>query len=183
MHNFFLGVSLAFSLLASPLMLKAEEGRAGRSGKSAADVVLWNGNICTAVRRQSPVNVEALVIGGERIVFVGSKEQARDYLAADTQVVDLNGRTVLPGFTDAHVHPLSGGLIQFECDFGEAHDLDAISAVLANYAAEHPEIEWIRGAKLHLPAVVNHPSPRTVLDQVVSDRPVYIVTDGAIVRL
>jgi predicted amidohydrolase YtcJ len=52
----------------------------------------------------------AVVVEGTRIVYVGDDEGARDYARGDARVIELSGRMVLPGFHDAHVHPMSGGI-------------------------------------------------------------------------
>ena len=144
-----------------------------------ADMVFWNGNIYPLQRPGMQTKVEALAIKGERIAFVGTEEDARKYISDATKVVDLDGKTLLPGFTDAHVHPVQGGLIALDCDLRGIEGLEAILDALAKYAAEHPDKKWIRGGNLHLASIVNHPSPRTALDKVISDRPVYLVSDGA----
>lgn len=141
---------LARSLIAFLFVARgfAAEPLSNQAASSAnADVILLNGNIYTL---ESQPKVEALAIKGERITFAGSDEEVRKYVAAETRVIDLNGRTVLPGFTDAHIHPIEGGLIALDCDFRGAKSLEAISAVLSKYASKHPEKAWIRGANMRL---------------------------------
>ncbi len=70
-----------------------------------ADVVFENGNIYTVNERQP--KAEAVAIKGDRIVFVGSNREAQKYVGKRTRVIDLNGKTMVPGMTDAH-HHLSG---------------------------------------------------------------------------
>ncbi|HEY5885206.1 MAG TPA: amidohydrolase family protein, partial [Pyrinomonadaceae bacterium] len=70
-----------------------------------SDLVLKNGNIYT-VDEQKP-RAEAVAVKGDRIVFVGSNRDVQKYVGKNTRVVDLKGRTVVPGLTDSHQH-LSG---------------------------------------------------------------------------
>lgn len=70
-----------------------------------ADLVFKNGNIYTVNERQP--KAAAVAIKGDRIVFVGSNREAQKYVGKRTRVVDLNGKTMVPGMTDAH-HHLSG---------------------------------------------------------------------------
>ncbi|MGH9929945.1 MAG: amidohydrolase, partial [Pyrinomonadaceae bacterium] len=70
-----------------------------------ADLVFKNGNIYTANERQP--RAEAVAVKGDRIIFVGSNRDAQNYVGKNTRVVDLRGRTMVPGMTDAH-HHLSG---------------------------------------------------------------------------
>ena len=67
-----------------------------------ADLVLQNGNILTVDARDSIAQAVAIV--GGRIVAVGRTDDMRVRIGAATQVIDLRGRTVTPGFIDTHVH-------------------------------------------------------------------------------
>src|SRR6476620_8639310 len=69
---------------------------------ASADLVLQNGNIYTVNDRQP--RAEAVAVKGDRIVFVGSNRGAQKYIGKTTRVVDLKGKTVVPGMTDAHHH-------------------------------------------------------------------------------
>ena len=84
------------------------------------------------------------------------------------------GRTVTPGFGDAHVHPVSAGVGRLRCDLTDARGLDAYLATIAAYAAAHPDEAWIRGdgwSMSDFPGGIPH---RGDLDRVVPDRPVYL---------
>ena len=70
-----------------------------------ADLILKNGNIYTVSEKQR--QAEAVAIKGDRIVFVGSNAEVKQFAGRNTRVVDLHGATVVPGLTDAH-HHLSG---------------------------------------------------------------------------
>src|SRR5258705_13583343 len=70
-----------------------------------ADLVLKNGNIYTV--NDARPKAEAVAIKGDRIIFVGSNGEAQKYVDRSTRVIDLGGRTMVPGMTDAH-HHLSG---------------------------------------------------------------------------
>jgi hypothetical protein len=67
-----------------------------------ADLALTGGRIYTVDARRSWA--EAVAIRGGRIVFVGSDEEAKAHIGPDTKVVELEGRLVMPGFQDAHIH-------------------------------------------------------------------------------
>ncbi len=69
------------------------------SGKAMADTVYWNGRIYPMISPRNPNAEEAIVVKDDRIIFVGDK----------TTRIDLQGSSVHPGFTDAHIHPLQGG--------------------------------------------------------------------------
>lgn len=147
-------------------------------GDDGADYVLWNGKIYPMSRPDSTATVEAIAIEDDRIVFVGTKENAAKLVSDETKVIELGKKTVLPGFQDSHIHTLQGGLIELECDLRGSKNVQEVLNKLSAYAAQHPEKEWIRASNLPLPAVVNHPPPRDILDKIIPDRPVYIESDG-----
>jgi predicted amidohydrolase YtcJ len=66
-----------------------------------------NGKIYT-VNQQQPI-AEAVVVVDNAIVFVGSNQEAEKFIDASTKVIDLNGKLMLPGFNDSHLHFTSGG--------------------------------------------------------------------------
>ncbi|MBL7828008.1 MAG: amidohydrolase [Saprospiraceae bacterium] len=137
-----------------------------------ADLLLQNGTIYTM---QTPgAKVEALAVKGDRIVFAGARQEAEKYLGPHTQVVDLHGKTVLPGFTDAHVHPVAGGLAFLECDLADITTPDTILERLRIFARQHPEKSWVRGENFWLPAIENGNPHKNLLDAICPDRPMYV---------
>lgn len=142
-----------------------------------AGLIFWNGPIYTL---EAPgERVEALAIRGERIIFTGAWEEARALIGDSTRVVDLQGRAMLPGFTDSHVHPISGGLALLGCDLTGIGRPDSILAFLKSYAEEHPEKEWIRADNFWLAAFPNGNPKKEWLDEIIPNRPAYVTSaDG-----
>lgn len=142
-----------------------------------ADFMLYNGKIYTmaADRRR----VESIAVQQGRIVCAGPESDCRQYARSGTQLLDLGGRAVLPGLTDAHIHPISGGMRYFQCDLTDFRRSEPILEAVAAFAAEHPDQDWIRGAGLWLPSVAGGYPTAAMLDAVESERPVFITsTDG-----
>lgn len=81
-----------------------------------ADTVLRNGSVLTVDAHDRVAQAVALRRG--RIAFVGSDRAVRRYVGKRTKVVDLRGRTAMPGLVDGHAHPLAGGDILDDCDLG-----------------------------------------------------------------
>ena len=108
-----------------------------------ADLVLLGGALRTMVPA-SP-RADALAVRDGRIVAVGNDEDVRGHIGSRTRVVELGGRTVTPGFQDAHIHPMEAGLEALRCNLHELRGLDAYLAAIADYAASHPDVEWITG--------------------------------------
>ncbi len=78
----------------------------GKEPKDAADTLYWGGEILT-MEGDQPSYVEAVAVRGGKILFVGAKVQAMELQGAGTQVVDLEGKAMLPGFIDPHGHFMS----------------------------------------------------------------------------
>ena len=94
----------------------------------AADLVLRNGDIYTvdAVRSWA----DAVAIKGEHIVYVGHDSGAQAFIDADTKVVDLNGKMILPGFQDVHIHPPWAGVKHQGCDLTDYYTLEETLAAI-----------------------------------------------------
>ncbi|MCU1720454.1 amidohydrolase [Pseudomonas sp. 5P_5.1_Bac1] len=76
--------------------------------QAAADLILVNGQIFTADQHRP--QVQAMAVEGDKVVATGSNEQIRALADADTQVLDLAGKRVMPGLIDTHSHAIFGGL-------------------------------------------------------------------------
>ena len=141
-----------------------------------ADLVIRHGTIYPVAGDTG--TVEALAIRHGRIVYAGTDAGARTYIGDRTTQIELEGRMVLPGFHDTHMHPISGiGLT--EPTLGELDTRDAILDSVGRYAAGHPELPWIRGGGWQLPVFPSANPRKEWLDQVVPDRPVYLrAADG-----
>ena len=101
----------------------------------------------------------AVAVTGERIVAVGHAEVA-ELVGPGTEVVDLAGRLLIPGFQDAHVHPVGGGLELGACDLTGAVDLEEYRARISAYAAAHPDAAWITGGGWSMETLPRrHPRP------------------------
>jgi len=107
-----------------------------------ADLILYHGKIVT-VDAGFTVR-EAIAVRGERIIAVGS---ANDVLAAErgarTRVIDLQGRTVLPGLIDSHLHALGAGLSEFRGKLPAFDSFEAIQAYIRREAVRVPKGQWI----------------------------------------
>jgi len=142
-----------------------------------ADLVFMGGAVYTvdAARRWAG----AVAIRRGRIVAVGTDADVQDLVGPRTEVHDLNGRMVLPGFQDAHVHPPSGGWEMAHCNLSDEYELDAYRRIIRAYAQEHPEEPWILGGGWSMDVFPRGAPPKTELDALVPDRPVFLTSrDG-----
>src|SRR5262249_28844719 len=106
-----------------------------------ADRIFVNGKIWTAdvARPQA----EAIAVRGEKSVAVGSTEEIKKLAGPATEIADLRGRLVVPGFQDSHAH-WPGSSVN-EVDLHGAETLEEFHKRLADFAKSHPKLPWITG--------------------------------------
>jgi predicted amidohydrolase YtcJ len=92
---------------------------------------------------------------------------------ADSEVVDLGGGLVAPGFTDAHCHPIQGGLEMMRCDLSEGSTREDYLATVASYAGSHGG-PWVLGGGWSMPAFPGGTPTAADLDGVVPERPAFL---------
>ena len=113
------------------------------SAQRAIDLILLNGRIYTL---DAPGRVAALAISAGRIVALGADEQIRALASEGTETVDLQAKTVLPGFIDAHTHLVSTGLVEtVYLDLAEAGSLEKLLELVRAAVARRAEGEWLIG--------------------------------------
>ena len=132
-----------------------------------AELVFHNGTVFDG-RRFLPAGT-VVRVRGEKIAAVGPARPA-----SGAAPVDLAGGTLLPGFIDAHVHPVSAGYQLRRCDLRAASTASGYTTLVAAYAAEHPGQEWITGGGWSMDAFSGGVPTRDLLDTVVADRPVFL---------
>lgn len=117
---------------------------------------------------------DAVVIGGGRILFVGSEREARELIGPRTRTLALGGGMVLPGFQDAHVHPDHGGLDRMRCDLHDAGGVEEYVARIRAYASANPGTPWILGGGWAMDSFERGTPHHSVLDGAVPDRPAFL---------
>ena len=146
-----------------------------------ADVVLRNGKIIT-VDADFTI-AEAVAISGNTISFVGGNAEARKLIDADTRVVDLRGRAVMPGLIDGHAHMDREGLKSVFPSLAEAESIEDVKRAIARLARDRRAGEWIVTMPLGKPpyydkvpeALAEKRLPtRHDLDAAAPDHPVFI---------
>ncbi len=142
-----------------------------------ADTIFTGGRV--HLGRSGVPDAEALAVAGGRIVAVGSAYDIADLRGPATDVVELAGGMLLPGFQDAHAHPLHGGLATLRCDLYRHSTLDGYREEIAAYAARHPDAEWIVGGGWSMDDFGGAMPTRHLLDEIAPGRAVCLETrDG-----
>ncbi len=161
------------ALLAASMMTGCGKEAAKDTGPAIAELVLKNGAIYTVDGARSWA--EAVAIKDGRIVFVGTDAGLTPYVDEKTKVVDLEGRMVVPGFQDVHIHPISGGIEASACDLNALTTVDEYVAAIKKYADAHPDEPWITGGGWAMSAFgPGALARRELIDAVVPDRPVIL---------
>ncbi len=139
------------------------------------DLVITGGRVFDPDSDQRHTTV---AVSRGRIIAVGGDE-VRDLIGPSTEVVDAAGGLVLPGFQDAHIHPLQGGLGRLTCDLSGGETVSAYLDTIAAYADSHPSLDWVSGAGWSMAAFPGGLPRREDLDTVLPDRPALFVNrDG-----
>lgn len=145
------------------------------SAPLAGDYILTNAKIYS-VDTTKPW-ADAVVVDDNKIVFVGETETALTYVDDNTRVMDLEGRMVLPGLFDAHTHPgvaaLAGALGVF---LTPDMSVDDYLVAVKQYAANNPDVPVIAGFGYIPPKFGTIGPTKELLDSVVPDRPVFIIS-------
>ncbi|MCS3879308.1 amidohydrolase family protein [Gordonia amarae] len=137
----------------------------------AADHVFTNAAVWQP-ETASPADTVAVTDGVISAIRMGVDT---DLVGPGTQVHDLGGAGLLPGFIDAHVHPVAGGLAALRCDLSElAHDRRGYLDAIAEYVRTHPDEPVISGSGWYGDAFPGGLPTKDDLDSVVGDRPVVL---------
>ena len=141
------------------------------------ELILHNGNIWT-VNAAEP-RADAVAISRDRFLAVGSNSEVLNLAGAGVRKIDLGGKTVLPGFIDAHSHPADAGRLHLRMVDCDLRSIQAILAALRERAAKTPAREWVLGFKYD-DTKTEEGRALTIadLDAAVPDHPVHIQHRG-----
>lgn len=115
--------------------------------------------------------VDAMAVSGGTIVALGGADAVARHRTADTRIVKLGGRTVLPGLHDMHVHPMGAGLAHVACAIPHGSTPGAIFARVAECAKGKAPGEWISGNGYEASSFGATPPNRQMLDKVAPNNP------------
>ncbi|MCZ2849840.1 amidohydrolase [Modestobacter sp. VKM Ac-2978] len=118
--------------------------------------------------------VSELAVRDGRIVAVG--ERVRDLVGPETHIADLQGGALLPGFQDAHVHAVAGGLQRLGCDLSGVHHRADYRRLVAEHGDRHRDDPWLEGSGWYGDVFPGGFPHRDDLDDLVPDRPVVLTS-------
>ncbi len=137
---------------------------------SAAELLFTGGRVLLPGGRFA----EALGTRGGLIIAAGAEAEVRRELGPRPEAVDLAGGLLVPGFQDAHVHPVAGGIERLRCDLSPVRTLPGYERLLRAYVESHPEREWVTGGGWSMEVFPGGTPTRQALDAIVPDRPVFL---------
>jgi predicted amidohydrolase YtcJ len=119
-----------------------------------------------------------VAIKGGSVIAIGNDHDADALAGSTTRIVQLQGRTIMPSFQDAHIHPPIGGLAMLRCDLHQIRGEAALIGAISSYAADHPDLPWIVGAGWDSTDFELGSPSRVLLDAAVPDRPTFLMNRG-----
>jgi hypothetical protein len=137
-----------------------------------ADLVFSGGKIRTPAHPSG--FVQALAVRGGVIAAVGSDDEIRELTGRRTRVIDLGGRLALPGFGDAHVHPVGGGLESLRCDLSGLRARQQCLDAVAEYCESVPPGGWVLGGGWTMSAFPGGLPVAADLDAITAGRPAFL---------
>lgn len=139
-----------------------------------ADVLFTGGRVFLGAG--DPLDGMAVAVAGDRIADVVPESESSALVGPDTRVVDLDGALLSPGFQDAHIHPVAGGMELLQCDLSQATGAADAVARVREYATANPDEPWILGGGWSMDHFPGGAPVRTLLDEIVPDRPVLLLS-------
>lgn len=167
------------ALIASTVMLVAMSATSFAEEPSLApDLIIVNAAVRTMDDAQ--LEAEAVAVSGNHIAAVGSTPEIKSLAGPKTRVIDAGGKSVLPGFNDAHVHWLMGGYSITNVDLRNATSREEFTKRIADFAKTIPKGRWILGGDWDHEKFPGTPLPtKEWIDAVTPDNPVFVNrTDG-----
>jgi predicted amidohydrolase YtcJ len=139
-----------------------------------ADFIIRGAQVYT-VDEKNP-QASAVAVKGKWIVYVGDDAGVEAWRGPQTQCIDGEGRTVLPGFIDSHFHLMHGAVALADMQLYQVQTLDDLRTAVQTFARENPELPWLRGQGLRygIPTP-NEPLTRQHLDAIEAQRPLVLL--------
>jgi len=140
----------------------------------AADLVIVNAKVWTGAP-PSGAEPTAIAVVGDTIAAVGSDEQVRTRVGADTRVIDAQGRRVIPGITDSHTHLVSGGFQLTRLTLRDVRSREEFIQAVQTEVSRKKKGEWVIGGRWSVESWDQPESPnRTWLDPISPDNPIFL---------
>jgi predicted amidohydrolase YtcJ len=166
-------ITKAFRILFAMIFAGALAASGWAQSKPGADLVIINAKVWTV--DQAHPTAQAVAVLGDRIVAVGSNADVESWRSPATKVIDAGGKLLLPGFNDAHVHFVSGGLQLDAVQLNDATSTQEFVRRISEQAKKTPKGEWIQGGDWDETKWTPPSLPtKELIDPVTPDNPVFL---------
>lgn len=140
-----------------------------------ADLILHNGKVVTVDKKFSVH--QAIAVQGGKILRVGTNADVLKTKGASTEVIDLSGKTVLPGLIDSHVHPADAAMVEFDHPIPDMETIEDVLAYVRARAKVLPKGAWINMRQIFITRLKEQRYPtRDELDKAAPEHPVLFAT-------
>ena len=141
--------------------------------ENPADMIIVNGKILTV--DEDFTIVEALAIKDDKIIAVGSNHEIRKLANRHSKIIDAEGKTVIPGIIDAHLHPEKASLSEIEEIIPDVHSISELLNWIKDQTSIKQEAEWIIFPKMFFTRLIDLRQPTlSELDSVAPNHPVFL---------
>jgi predicted amidohydrolase YtcJ len=169
----FVVVAIVAATLIAGLIVGAQRD----DSEGPVDLIVHNAAVYTA--DGDGTMAEAVAIRGNQILRVGGEREILRLRRPQTTVIDAQGAAVLPGFNDAHVHFIAGGLNLDKVDLLGALTIDEVQGRITAWSGTNPDSPWVVGRGWRYESFPGGLPTRQLLDALVSDRPAQLAAhDG-----
>ncbi|UCE00512.1 MAG: amidohydrolase [Chloroflexota bacterium] len=142
-----------------------------------SNLVLKNGNIYTSDERN--LRVQAMAISQGKIAFVGLNEGVDRFIHPGSEVIDLEGKMVLPAFVDAHAHPSQAMDLFANINLYLQDSPETYLQIIQNYILEYPDKQQYRGSGWDNSLFPDHGPDKNSLDAILAEKPIALVSYDA----
>jgi predicted amidohydrolase YtcJ len=137
----------------------------------ASNLILINAKIYT-VNEQKPW-AEAVVIDDGKIIFVGDNQKALQHKNNNSQIKNMQGKMILPGFHDIHVHPVHAGVTYLQCNLSDIRGLENLLRMIKFCAKNNTNNDWVLGGGWAVDNFTANTLPdKKLLDQIIPNKPI-----------
>lgn len=166
---------LVVAIVATTLIAGLIVGAQRDDSEGPVDLIVHNAAIYTA--DGDGTTAGAIAVRGNQILRVGSNREITRLRRPQTTVIDAKGATVLPGFNDAHVRLVEGGLSLGQVDLLGAATLAEVQGRIRAWLAANPDADWVIGRGWNPAAFGRTPPSRQMLDALVGERPAQLMSE------
>jgi predicted amidohydrolase YtcJ len=154
---------------------KTEKNESADKSKYADEIYI-NGKVYTVDESQEWA--EAFAVKDGKFIKVGSSKDIEKLKGANTKVVDLQGKFVMPGMIDAHNHAMDGSEDRANLSIKNPNNVDSILSEIKTYIENNPNIEVVKGGSWNLGLFPNDNPHKSLLDSISMDIPIYLMSQS-----